>query len=104
MKGSGNPATVTGAGEQCPKCNLGTMQRANVRGHRENLLFLVGASILRCSSCEIRRAAWSNFRIPLNSDETDNTYVIVFATVSCGILICTAIALFMLRRAHRWPF
>ena len=99
-----NNSSIAGSGERCSKCTLGFMQRANVRTARENLLFLLGASILRCSSCEVRQAAWNSFRMQLNSDETDNTYIIVFTTVMFGIVACAAIALFMLRRAHRWPF
>jgi len=80
------------------------MQRANIRSKRENVLFLLGASIVRCSSCEIRQAAWNSFRMQLNTDETDSAFVVVFASLVCGLLLCLAIALWTLRRAHRWPF
>ena len=91
-------------GERCSQCNLGTMLRANVRSRRESALFMLGASILRCSHCDIRQAALGNFRLRMNVNETDNTFVIVFASLVCGLLVCTAIALWTLRRAHRWPF
>jgi hypothetical protein len=100
----GNKLILAGLGERCPKCSLGTMQRANVRSRRESVLFMLGASILRCSSCEIRQAALKNFRLQMNVDDTDNTFVVVFASLVCGLLVCTAIAIWTLRRAHRWPF
>jgi uncharacterized protein (DUF983 family) len=99
-----NAPMSAGLGERCPKCSLGLMQRANIRSKREGVLFLLGASILRCSSCEIRQAAWKNFRMQMNADETDSTFVVVFASLACGLLICVAIALWTLRHAHRWPF
>ena len=100
----GNKPLSAGLGERCPKCSLGTMQRAHVRGRRESLLFMLGATILRCPSCEIRQAALRNFRLQMNVAETDHTLVVVLASLVCGLLVCTAIALWTLRHAHRWPF
>jgi hypothetical protein len=97
-----NPAIASA--ERCPKCSLGLLQRASARGQKENMLFLLGAGIIRCSSCEIRQAVWKGFRMPLSTDETDNAYLLTFASVGGGLLFCLAIALLMLRRAHRWPF
>ncbi|MEQ1948545.1 MAG: hypothetical protein ABL995_15245 [Bryobacteraceae bacterium] len=70
----------------------------------ENLVFLAGASVFRCSSCQVRQAEWANLRWQLGTDETDQSFLWVFAALGSGIIFCLAIALLMLRRAHRWPF
>jgi hypothetical protein len=100
---SNNPFALTGDGERCAKCSLGFTQRANVRSTRENLLFVLGASILRCSNCETRLAAWKGRRLYLNANG-DNTFLIVSLAMFGGLFFCAAIALWALRRAHRWPF
>lgn len=67
-------------------------------------MFVLGATIQRCSNCESRHAAWQGFRLEQKAEERDNTILVVFLAVGGGLLFCAAVALWALRHAHRWPF
>jgi hypothetical protein len=95
---------------RCSRCKS-KMERSRVRGARETLAFILGGDIRRCVSCGARFLCFRRFRIPApahtgyatnNSDES--AFAIVWVAIFAGVLACLGIALWTLRRFHRWPF
>lgn len=90
---------------QCPACHAPAVITSGVYGVWEDILFVLGASLYRCQNCELRYAHlrhWTiSLRDPRNDDKTP--YVVAIAIVG-GLMACFAVALWTLRRAHRWPF
>jgi hypothetical protein len=78
--------------------------RSSIRGARENVLFVLGAAMYRCELCEMRYAYFRKLAFPLRRNTDDATAKIIAFALSGGVLVCFAIALWTLRRFHRWPF
>ena len=75
------------------------------RGPRENVAFVLGTDIRRCLSCEARFLCFGRFVIPSRPRSADDpSLVIVWLAIAAGIAVCLGIALWTLRRFHRWPF
>ena len=89
---------------QCPVCKAPALIASSAYGFREELLFLLGALNYRCRNCEVRHAHLFGWTIRLSDPTEDNTPYLVAAAIVSGLLACIAVALWMLRRAHRWPF
>ena len=90
----------------CHRCGFGAPHRSTSRGWFEQLLFVLGASIARCPQCNARQALLRTLTIPLHSKDSEldlGLRLLPYAFVA-GVLTCIAIALWTLRRFHRWPF
>ena len=97
----------TNPDRRCPRCQS-QMARSRARGLREDLAYILGSDIVRCASCEGRYLCFLRFNIPTpsyngHSDGGDSFRIVWFAIFG-GILFCLGLALWTLRRFHRWPF
>ena len=71
-------------------------------GVREEFLEVVGVSFYRCHKCHAR---YSRIGTHLGEQSMkDRTSTLVVFALSSGLLICTALALYIQKMAHRWPF
>jgi hypothetical protein len=84
------------------------MVHSRARGTREELAFLLGSDILRCSSCGARFLRFVGFSIPTPTHNTTagagDSFMIVWLAIIAGLLSCIGFGLWTLRRFHRWPF
>jgi hypothetical protein len=85
----------------CKKCGSAVLFRSHTRSTYENLLYVLGASVQRCHTCQARWAYFSRRSLPLKrvhntARETKAAFAIVVAT-----LVCLLVALFMFGRYHR---
>jgi DNA-directed RNA polymerase subunit RPC12/RpoP len=88
----------------CPKCRAKSLLASRVRDMREDLLYLVGASMYRCRKCEARFARVRDRMLPLDGLRRDKTHYWAIAAIAGGFITVFAIALYVLRVTHRWPF
>jgi hypothetical protein len=92
-------------GHRCAKCNSDLLVTSKRRGLREEILFVLGSDLRRCSACDARQAYLGNltFSLPKVAVEaTPNLHLVMFAIVF-GIIVCIGIAIWTLKRFHRWP-
>ncbi|HEV2199374.1 MAG TPA: hypothetical protein VGR73_06115 [Bryobacteraceae bacterium] len=89
---------------ECPKCGAEALLASGLYGVREQVLFVLGASVYRCHSCEARCAHLSRWTLSLGDPTEDHAPYWVAAAITGGALAVAAIALWALRRNHRWPF
>jgi predicted membrane-bound spermidine synthase len=89
---------------RCAKCNSDLLVTSKRRGLREELLFVLGSDLRRCSACDARHAYLGNltFSLPKAAVDNPNLHLVMFAIVF-GIIVCIAIAIWTLKRFHRWP-
>jgi hypothetical protein len=94
---------------QCPNCQARVV-RSRARGAREDLAFMMGSEIFRCSSCEARFLCFRWFSIPTPpqygyvSNESNNAaFLFIWSGVFAGFL-SLGIAFWAFHRFHRWPF
>jgi hypothetical protein len=84
------------------------MVRSRARGAREDLAFMLGSDILRCTSCGRRFLCFLRFSFqsiaPSGYGNTSQGFMVVWFAILAGLLFCMGIALWTLRRFHRWPF
>ena len=68
-------------------------------------LMSMGSEIRRCPFCEIRFICFRQFTIPTQPKSGNGTSLVVaWLSIFGGVLVCVGIALWTLRRFHRWPF
>jgi hypothetical protein len=97
------------AARQCPVCHLEFVPTAHARGRLEDICFVLGGELWRCLNCEARQVFLWGFALPVRKTNPAEAYdgistgLVIFAIVG-GILTCLMIALYTLRRFHRWPF
>jgi hypothetical protein len=89
---------------ECPKCGAGSLVTSSLYGVREQVLFVLGAFVYRCHSCDARYAQLGRWTLPLGDPTKDRTHYWIAAAIASGLLVVVAIALWALRRNHRWPF
>jgi len=88
----------------CPKCGAEALLASSLYSVREQILFVLGASVYRCHSCDARYAQLSRWTLSLGDPTEDHTPYWVMAAIAGGLLAVAGIALWALRRNHRWPF
>ena len=98
-----NPDSRAG---RCRRCGCGELHRSNSRGWFEQVLFVLGASLARCPRCSARQASIGHAILPLHSKEYELElgFRLMPYAFAAGFLGCLAIAVWTLRRFHRWPF
>jgi hypothetical protein len=74
------------------------------KGLKEEFLSVVGAAFYRCQRCETRYAKIKRILLRLRKPSEAKSQKLVFAAIAFGSLCCLAIALYVQRVAHRWPF
>ena len=89
---------------ECPRCGCASVFTSNLYGVHEEILFVLGASIYRCHGCDARYAQLGRWTLNLGDSTVDRTPYWVAAAITSGVLMLVAIALWALRRNHRWPF
>ena len=77
--------------------------RSHPRGWFENGLYVWGAEISRCLTCEVRTAVLGEREFLLKERKPSPLWLGWMAIVA-GVLATLGTALFTLRRFHRWPF
>jgi hypothetical protein len=97
-------ARPTATLRKCPRCRAEALCMSGVYGVREQILFLFWALHYRCRKCQTRHAQMGSLTIRLGDPRKDKTPHVVVAAIVSGLITCTAIILWTLRRAHRWPF
>jgi len=89
----------------CPKCNSPFTFPSSRRGLLEDLCFVLGGEIRRCHSCDVRHAYLGALVLEAAKTQGDNRGMqIVTAAIVGGTIACLVIAVWLLRRFHRWPF
>ena len=99
--------TIPGATlPDCAVCHAPAVVPSGVYGLREQLLFLLGATFHRCRNCEARHAHLGRWTVRLADPHktVDKTPYLVAAAIVIGLMACIGVALWTLRRTHRWPF
>ncbi len=90
---------------RCPQCDSGVLVRATTRSGREALAVILGGEIRRCHFCDARFICFRQFSMQSQAKVADNaSLAIVWLALFSGIVTCLVIALWTLRRFHRWPF
>jgi membrane associated rhomboid family serine protease len=87
------------------------MVRSRARGSFEDLAFVLGTEIFRCAACESRfigllgfNFASPGFGPDAGKDSSGRAFKVAWFAIIGGFLTCVAIALWTLRKFHRWPF
>jgi len=84
------------------------MVYSRTRSAREDFVVILGGDIVRCAPCESRFVSFLRFNIPAsNYDGYSNTgdgFAVVWFAILGGSLSCLGLALWTLRKFHRWPF
>jgi hypothetical protein len=69
------------------------------------MAFVLGSEIRRCLTCEARFICFGQFIFPSRPQRADeSSLTVVWLSIVAGIAACVGIALWTLRRFHRWPF
>jgi len=88
----------------CPKCGRKSLHLSAESGFKEEFLSVVGATFYRCQRCETRYTKLKHFWIRQRKPSEAKSHKLVFAAIAAGFLCCLAVALYVQRVAHRWPF
>ena len=87
------------------------MLRSRARGSFEDMAFLLGTEIFRCAVCECRFIGFlgltlvsPGFDPDAPKDSGGGAFKFAWFAIFGGFLSCLAIALWTLRKFHRWPF
>lgn len=89
---------------ECRRCGSESLFTSNFYGVHEEVLFVLGASVYRCHNCDARYAQLGAWTLNLGDSTVDRTPYWVATAITGGVLMLVAIALWALRRNHRWPF
>lgn len=89
---------------KCPNCSAPSVHKSRPRGATEQLLFVLGASIFRCHTCEDRNLYFAGLEVSANENTRDRSAGIVLFSIVAGIVACMTIAFLILRKFHRLPF
>jgi hypothetical protein len=69
------------------------------------MAFVLGSEIRRCLTCEARFICLGQFILPSRRKSADEiSLAVVWLSILAGTAVCLGIALWTLRRFHRWPF
>lgn len=88
----------------CPQCRQTRLNVSTVKGLKEEVLFIFGASFYRCFRCEARFTRVGRHFLHLKEAKEIKKEHLVFAAITIGSLLCIGVALYVQRMAHRWPF
>jgi hypothetical protein len=88
----------------CPNCPEVRVKMSTVKGLKEEILYIFGASFFRCHQCEARYAKFFGRLFHVKESKPITKEQAVFLAISVGAVICLGIALYVQRLAHRWPF
>jgi len=89
--------------KSCGRCGFDLLVASKPRGTREEFLDLLGIRYYRCHKCEARYARVGSRNIN-RQPRKERTHVWALLAISVGLLSCTALALYIQKLAHRWPF
>jgi DNA-directed RNA polymerase subunit RPC12/RpoP len=88
----------------CPSCGAKSLNLSKEKGLKEEFLSVVGGDFYRCMRCEARYTNIFRRFIRIQKPSESRSHRLVFAAIAVGFLCCLAIALYVQRIAHRWPF
>ncbi len=89
--------------EPCLRCGFDFLMPSKPRGTHEEFLDVMGIQYYRCHKCEARYAKVGG-RTLGGKPRKERTHVWALLAISGGLLCCTALALYLQKLAHRWPF
>lgn len=97
-------STIAISRRVCPKCSAPTFKPSRPHGGVEQILFVLGANILRCHACADRNLYFLGLEFRARDRTRDADLEWVVRAIVGGILTCAMIAFWVLRRFHRLPF
>ena len=89
--------------EPCLRCGFDFLMPSKPRGMREEFLDVLGIQFYRCHKCEARYKRVGN-RTVGGQPREERAHVWALLAIGMGLLSCTALALYIQKLAHRWPF
>ena len=89
--------------EACSKCGFDYLSPSKPKGLRDEFLEVIGVDFYRCHKCEARYVRVGR-RTFSTEAKKDRAHVRVLIPVAVGLVICAAIALYIQKITHHWPF